>query len=159
MQSKTPSLFGLHLMERGVLARLAGRGHAVGVMRALVLSLLISVALSPLLSRIHHVVHPGHGAAAMAAQTASGNETLSPVSSATQAPAERSPLERLFGSHTEGSPACQLLDHSGTADGPLPQVQVALLVLPMILGLGQLKPSCATGPVAFFQARGPPAFL
>lgn len=153
MQPKTPSLSGLRLMGWGGLARLAARGRAAGVMRALVFSLLLSLALSPLLSRMHHVVHPGHGVAD------SMQEALSPTLSATPAPAERSPLERLFGSHTEGSPACQLLDHSGTADGPLPQAQVALLVLPIILGLGQLKPSCATGPVAFFQARGPPAFL
>lgn len=153
MQPKTPSLSGLRLMGWGGLARLAARGHAAGVMWALVFALLLSLALSPLLSRMHHVVHPGHGVAA------SVQEALSPMSSATQAPAELSPLERLFGSHTEGSPACQLLDHSGTADGPLPQAQVALWVLPIILGLGQLKPSCATGPVAFFQARGPPAFL
>jgi len=153
MQPKTPSLSGLRLMGWGGLARLAARGHAAGVMRALVFSLLLSLALSPLLSRMHHVVHPGHGVAD------SMQAALSPTLSATQAPAERSPLERLFGSHTEGSPACQLLDHSGTADGPLPQAQVALLVLPIVLGLGQLKPSCATGPVAFFQARGPPAFL
>ena len=153
MQPKTPSLSSLRLMGWGKLARLAARGHAAGVMRALVFALLLSLALSPLLSRMHHVVHPGHGVAA------SLQEVLSPMSSGTQAPAERSPLERLFGSHTEGSPACQLLDHSGTADGPLPQAQVALLALPIILGLGQLKPSCASGPVAFFQARGPPAFL
>lgn len=159
MQPQTPSLSGLRLMGRGGLARLAARGHAAGVMWALVFALLLSLALSPLLSRIHHVVHTGHGAAALAAQPASVQEAPSPVSSATQALAERSPLERLLGSHTEGSPACQLLDHSGTADGPLPQAPVALLVLPLPLGLGHSNPSCATGPVAFFQARGPPAFL
>jgi hypothetical protein len=115
------------------------------------LALALSLALSPLLSRMHHVVHPGHGVVAMAAQAASANDAL--------APAERSGLDRLFGSHAEGSQVCQLLDHSSTSDGAAPQVDVPLLDLPALSVLGQLNPSCVTGAVAFFQARGPPAFL
>ncbi len=115
------------------------------------LALVLSLALSPLLSRLHHVLHLGHGVAVMAAQAANAQEAL--------APAERSELDRLFGSHAEGSQVCQLLDHSSTSDGAAPQVEVPLLDLPALSVLGQLNPSCATGPVAFFQARGPPAFL
>jgi hypothetical protein len=115
------------------------------------LALVLSLALSPLLSRLHHVLHLGHGVAVMAAQAANAQEAL--------APAEPSELDRLFGSHAEGSQVCQLLDHSSTSDGAAPQVEVPLLDLPALSVLGQLNPSCATGAVAFFQARGPPAFL
>ena len=140
MQPNTPFMLGrLRLMGWGA------RGHAAVLLLALVFSLLVS----PLLSLMHHVVHPGHGVAPMVAQSPNGQETL----------AELSSFDRLFGSHTEGSQACQLLDHSGAPDGPLPQAVVALLDLPLLLWLGQPIPTCATGRVAFFQARGPPEFL
>jgi len=158
MQPNTPSVRGaLRLMGLGAYSgwgagwgkrwgdRMVARGHAAGLLLALVFSLL----LSPLLSLMHHVVHPGHGVAPMVAQDANSQETL----------AELSHFDRLFGSHTEGSQACQLLDHSGAPDGPLPQAVVALLDLPLLLWLGQPIPTCATGRVAFFQARGPPEFL
>ena len=151
MQPKTPSLSGLRLMGWGGLARLAARGRAAGVMRALVFALLLSVALSPLLSRMHHVLHSGHGMTVTAGQAA--NAQVAPAS------AERSEFDSLFGSHAEGSQVCQLLDHSSTSDGAAPQMDVPLLDLPALSVLGQLNPSCATGSVAFFQARGPPALL
>jgi hypothetical protein len=158
MQPNTPSLRGaVRLMGWGAHSglgarwgerwcdRMVARGHAAVLLLALVFSLL----LSPLLSLMHPVVHPGHGEAPMVAPSANGQEAL----------AELSPFDRLFGSHTEGSQACQLLDHSGAPDGLLPQDVVALLDLPLLLWLGRPIPTCATGRVAFFQARGPPEFL
>ena len=115
------------------------------------LALVLSLALSPLLSRMHHVVHLGHGVAVMAAQATRANDAL--------APAERSEFDRLFGPHAEGSQVCQLLDHSSTSDGPLPQLDVAVLDVPTLLWQSPSRSPCASRPVAFFQARGPPAFL
>jgi hypothetical protein len=146
MQPTTPSLpSAARLMGLGWNARLVQRGHAALVLAALVFSLL----LSPLLSRMHHLVHPGHGAAATVAQVANEQEPM----------AELSAFDRLFGTHTEGSQACQLLDHSGACDGPLPHANVALVEAPLLLSLGQPLPTNRPGRVSFFQARGPPEFL
>jgi len=151
MQTNAPSLTGLRLMGRGECVSMHPRARTAGWLLALVFSLL----LSPLLSRMHQVVHSGHGAAAMAAQTpalaATGPEAL--------APTERSVFERLFGQHAEGSPVCQLLDHSSTSDGALQQANAALSDLPTHPWLGQSQITCATSSAAYFQARGPPAFL
>jgi hypothetical protein len=115
------------------------------------LALALSLALSPLLSRMHHVVHPVHGVVAMAAQAA--NAQVAP------AYAERSELDRLFGSHAEGSQVCQLLDHSSASDAAGPQLDVAVLVVPTLWWQSPSRSPCISRPVAFFQARGPPALL
>jgi hypothetical protein len=113
--------------------------------------LVCALALSPLLSRMHQVLHPGHGVAGLAVAVSSGHDLVSS--------AERSALDRLFGQHAEGSPMCQSLDHSGNAEGAASPVLVSLLNLPA-LAVGMLwRSPCAMGAWAFFQARGPPASL
>ena len=124
-----------------------GRGHVWGL---LALALALSLALSPVLSRMHHVLHPGHGAPVIAAQVHTP-EVL--------AATERSALERLFGTHAEGSQVCQLLDHTGSADGAAPALEAVLLDVPALLVPCPFNASCAANAVAFFQARGPPALL
>jgi hypothetical protein len=116
----------------------------------LALALALSLALSPVLSRMHHVLHPGHGAPVLAAQVHTP-EVL--------AATERSALERLFGTHAEGSQVCQLLDHTGSADGAAPALEAVLLDVPALLVPCPFNASCAANTVAFFQARGPPALL
>lgn len=118
------------------------------------LALAFSLALSPLLSRMHHVVHSGHSGVAMAATAAqAANAQVAPASG------ERPELDRLFGSHAEGSQACQLLDHSSHSDATGPQVDVAVWVVPTLLWQSPVCSLGASAPLAFFQARGPPAFL
>ena len=123
------------------------------------LALVLSLALSPLLSRMHHVVHSGHGGVAIAATAAqAANAQVANPQSAPPS-GERPELDRLFGSHAEGSQVCQLLDHSSHSDAAGPQVDVAVWVVPTLLWQ---SPACSLGasaPLAFFQARGPPAFL
>lgn len=115
------------------------------------LALALSLALSPLLSRMHHVVHPGHGGVALAAQAANAQVAV--------APAETSALDRLFGSHAEGSPVCQLLDHSSHSDAAGLDWDLAVWVVPTALWQSPVHSLGASAAVAFFQARGPPEFL
>ncbi len=117
------------------------RSRAMGLMFALVFSL----ALSPLLSRMHHVVHPGHGMANLATQSAEASDSFQ--------------IDRLFGQHADGSQVCQLLDHSTASDGPLssaPALLSCFSSLPL-LALSQDGPK--SGWIVFFEARGPPLFL
>ena len=116
--------------------------------------LLCALVLSPLLSRLHQLVHPAHGHPAAVAQTG----PLS-VNALADGLAERSFWERLFSPHADGSSVCQLLDHSGSSDGPGLHPQAQLLDLPIASALGTLRTGCAAGALAFFQARGPPSFL
>lgn len=126
-------------------------------MWALVLALLSSLALSPMLSRMHQVVHPGHGVTAVFTATASSQTQAEAPPTFT--PEDRGPLDRLFGQHGDGTQACQLLDHGHASDGAGPQTawvfaaQVESLQVRSVLAA---PTSCA---VAFFEARGPPAFL
>jgi len=61
MQPNAPFMLGrVRLMGWGA------RGHAAVLLWALVFSLLVS----PLLSLMHHRMHPGHGLAPMVAQSA-----------------------------------------------------------------------------------------
>lgn len=142
-----------------------GRGQAIGhgdsrasglqrvraAWGVLALALSLALVLSPLLSRMHHVLHPGHGVAVMAAQSHTGPEL--------GAGTARSALERLFGTHAEASQVCQLLEHSPCADGAAPAPALALLDVPALSVPCPFHAFCATRSVAFFQARGPPAFL
>lgn len=120
----------------------------------LLCALVLSLVLSPLLSRLHQLVHPGHGHPAAVAQTGSLSVNALP-----DGLAERSFWERLFSPHADGSPVCQLLDHSGSSDGPGLHPQAQLLELPTAPVLGPLRTGCAAGALAFFQARGPPTFF
>lgn len=124
---------------------------------AWVLWLTCALLLAPLFSRLHQTLHPGHGHAALVTQISTLPD-MAGVPSA-HATAERSVWERLFSPHVDGSTVCQLLDHGSTpqADGPQAPAWVfdvpALWLAPPPSRLG------ASGPVAFFQARGPPVFL
>jgi hypothetical protein len=117
----------------------------------LALALSLALVLSPALSRMHHVLHPAHGVAAMAAQSPTGQEVF--------AATERSALDRLFGIHAEGSQVCQLVDHTPCADGAAPALALALWDLPALTVPCPFNAFCAANTVAFFQARGPPALL
>jgi hypothetical protein len=113
--------------------------------RAVWLVLFCSLALSPLLSRMHHVVHSGHGLAKATLQVG--------------APSDRFQMDRLFGQHADGSQVCQLLDHGNPSDGPLPHTTAAppsWVGLP-IVDLSQHRPAPVW--LAFFEARAPPLFL
>jgi len=127
------------------------RVHTAGVSCALAWMLICAVAISPLLSRMHQVLHHGHGVASVTATASSADEGVSS--------AERSALNRLFGQHAEGSPMCQWLDHSGNAEGAASPVLVSLLNLPALSVRMLWSSPCAMGAWAVFQARGPPAFL
>jgi len=115
------------------------------------LALILSLALSPLLSRMHQVAHPGHGVSMALAQTVHAPDAGTPMA--------RSALDRLFGLHTEGSSVCQGWDHSSSAEGAQPAGDLPLLAVPALLVLGLLPQRCAIGLLAYFQARGPPAVL
>ena len=117
----------------------------------LALALSLALVLSPLLSRMHHVLHPGHGMAVVSAQSHTAPEVLAATA--------RSALDRLFGTHAEGSQVCQLLDHTPSADGAAPALALALWDLPALSVPCPFNASCAASFVAFFQARGPPAIL
>jgi len=132
------------------------------VMWALVLSLLSSLVLSPMLSRMHQVVHRGHGVAAMAMGVTIAVATAPSEVDTGQTPepsADRSQLNRLFGQHTDGTQVCQLLDQGHASDGAAPQdagVFVALVAFTRARPVLAAPASCN---VAFFEARGPPTFL
>jgi hypothetical protein len=134
-----------------------GQVRVPWMMWALVLALLSSLALSPLLSRMHQLVHPGHGVAAM--RTAAVPLQRPAEASPALTPAERGPLDRLFGSHGEGTQACQLLDQGHASDGAGSQtawVFAARVEALQPRGVLTAPTSCN---FAFWEARGPPAFL
>ena len=124
---------------------------------ALVLALLSSLALSPLLSRMHQVVHPGHGVAVM--RSAAAPLQRPAEASPALTPADRGLLDRLFGSHGDGTQTCQLLDQGHASDGAGPQtawIFAARVEALQTRGVLTAPTSCT---LAFFEARGPPAFL
>jgi len=118
---------------------------AIARWRAVLLVLVCSLALAPLLSRMHLVVHPGHG--------------LASANSQADASGDRFQMDRLFGQHADGSQVCQLLDHGSPSDGPVSSPTAAL---PSFASLPKVDFSqCRPAPVwlAFFEARAPPLFL
>lgn len=132
-------------------SRVSGLQRVRAAWGMLALALSLALVLSPALSRMHHVLHPAHGVAAMAAQSPTGQEVF--------AATERSALDRLFGIHAEGSQVCQLVDHTPCADGAAPALALALWDLPALTVPCPFNAFCAANTVAFFQARGPPALL
>ena len=106
-----------------------------------------AMVLSPLLSRMHHVVHTGHSGASLAVQVNS------------EASDARNLWDRLFGQHLDGSPVCQWLDHCQSSDGPVSSVPQGLSVLSAQEVQQHFESARSTPALAFFEARGPPQHL
>lgn len=106
-----------------------------------------AMVLSPVLSRMHQVVHTGH----------SGATWVAPVN--VQAADARHLWDRLFGQHLDGSPVCQWLDHCQTSDGPHTTPPLGLSVMPAQELPQHLESTRTTPALAFFEARGPPQYL
>lgn len=125
----------------------------------LIVVLALSMALSPLVSRMHQVAHPGHGLAVATVLPVPLPVLIAAPQAIGSARADPGLLERLFGPHTEGSQLCQLLDHAQTGDAPLAPAPAVLLLAPSQAVYSPCVTAPATAALAYFQARGPPAFL
>ena len=138
------------LPSKGAWGRLKNRTGIV----AWALFLLCSLVFVPMLSRVHQLVHSSHVFVTGEIQPSAG---VNPDHAHQDQP--KSAWERLFSPHADGSPLCEVLDHTGSFDAAEPQLHQLIVETPDTRAVGVAGLTVVRDSLSFFHARGPPDLL